>query len=107
MIKQIIDENELIQDKLSLDVNGIRVDYYTNATLLRYRFVIRLEDITESDADAAIDEIVEALINQAKNKGQVWNIILRRKNVENVSLFMYQQEVTFEEREDESDIINE
>lgn len=77
MIRQLLNPDETVQTGLSLNVNGLRIDYQVCSDDLQFEFLVRLpeKEPTLLKADAAIDEVIQAIIEQNRAKGSEWELL--------------------------------
>ena len=65
MIKQILNPDEVVQTRLAVDVNGVRVDYKREEDF-SYLFWFFLDDnMTAEDCEKIIDEVVFEMEEQS------------------------------------------
>lgn len=73
MIKQIINPGQIVQTGLAVDVNGIRVDYYKVPGEFAYQFIALCEQSSAPNSiDAAIDQVIGAMLGQSYDHGSEW-----------------------------------
>jgi len=78
MIEQIINPNEIVQTQMSVEVDGIRVDYCDEPYNFTYHFYTSHETL-ENSRDA-VDKVVEALMYQSYDHGSEWRIVGTKEN---------------------------
>lgn len=72
MIKQILNPDEVVQTRLAVDVNGVRVDYKREEDF-SYLFSFFLDDnMTPEECKDIIDEIVQTMEYQSYDHGAEW-----------------------------------
>lgn len=73
MIKQIFNPAQIVQTGLSVDVDGIHVDYRRIPGKFAYQFNVLCEqsEITEL-VNVAIDKVVSAMCSQSYDHGSEW-----------------------------------
>ena len=80
MIKQIINPGQIVQTGLAVDVNGIRVDYRKVPGKFAYEFTVLCEQSSAPNSiDAAIDQVVGAMLGQSYDHGSEWKETGTRK----------------------------
>lgn len=76
MVHQLINEHEKVQTGLEVMVNDIRVDYMRLPNELSYVFIVLVGPYgpTVTEADAAIEEVTNAMMSQSYDHGSEWRI---------------------------------
>lgn len=71
MVHQLINEHEKVQTCLAVMVNDIRVDYMRLPNELSYIFIVLVGPYrpTVTEADAAIEEVTNAMMSQSYDHG--------------------------------------
>lgn len=71
MIKQIINNSQIVQTGLAIEVDGIHVDYCRIHDKFAYKFTI-YETIDSNLIEATIDQVVSAMCDQSYDHGAEW-----------------------------------
>ena len=76
MVHQLINEHEKVQTCLAVMVNDIRVDYMRLPNEMDYIFIVLVGPYgpTVTEADAAIEEVTNAMMSQSYDHGSEWRI---------------------------------
>ena len=76
MIHQLTDKNVKVQTGLAVMVNDIRVDYMRLPNEMGYVFIVLVGPYgpTVTEADAAIEEVTNAMMSQSYDHGSEWRI---------------------------------
>lgn len=76
MIHQLTDKNVKVQTGLAVMVNDIRVDYMRLPNEMGYAFIVLVGPYgpTVTEADAAIEEVTNAMMSQSYDHGSEWRI---------------------------------
>lgn len=73
MIKQIFNPGQIVQTGLAVDVDGIRVDYRKVPGEFAYEFTVLCEQSSAPNSiNAAIDQVVGAMLGQSYDHGSEW-----------------------------------
>ena len=73
MIKQIFNPGQIVQTGLAVDVDGIRVDYRKVPGKFAYELTVLCEQSPAPNSiDAAIDQVVGAMLGQSYDHGSEW-----------------------------------
>lgn len=73
MIKQILNPGQIVQTRLAVDVDGIRVDYRKVPGKFAYEFTVLCEQSSAPNSiDVAIDQVVGAMLGQSYDHGSEW-----------------------------------
>lgn len=75
MIKQITNISQIVQTGLSIEVDGIRVDYCRIPDKFAYKFTILssiYETIDSNLIEDTIDKVVSAMCSQSYDHGAEW-----------------------------------
>ena len=76
MIHQLTDKNVKVQTGLAVMVNDIRVDYMRLPNEMGYVFIVLVGPYgpTVTEADAALEEVTNAMMSQSYDHGSEWRI---------------------------------
>lgn len=87
MIKQILNPDEVVQTRLAVDVNGVRVDYKREEDF-SYLFWFFLDDnMTAEDCEKIIDEVVFEMEEQSYDHGAQWRESYRQASFDEMERY--------------------
>ena len=87
MIKQILNPDEVVQTRLAVDVNGVRVDYKREEDF-SYLFWLFLDDnMTAEDCEKIIDEVVFEMEEQSYDHGAQWRESYRQASFDEMERY--------------------